>query len=491
MELSISEYFYKRGGATGHHCGYCGSDDTNISNGMWTHRLTCQDYQDLIERGWRRSGKYCYKPVMDKTCCPLYAIRCEATKFRLSKSQKTVMVRMNNFLQHGRKQKGAKESDRHVVENPGKNVDCESQASGMQADSAAKAPKVVRPGVGPDPAKPPCRKAKLVRMEQKRRKRAALEGERPADKQNQPFSIGSGTSEQSTSTAAKSQEDSTPDFLKVGPDGKKPLEMFLFPPASDKPLTHKLEIKLVRSSPPSRDFTDTFKESYAVYKKYQMAIHHDEEDKCSEQQFKRFLCDSPLIPYQGAAGWPCDYGSYHQQYYIDGKLVVVGVIDILPKYLSSVYLYYDPEFGFLNPGVYSALREMEMVRRLYVQNAAFEYYCMGYYVHSCQKMRYKGQYFPSFLLCPESYCFVPIEVCRPKLDANRYARLNDEPTDPEQVETWFDKSRILFQRQLMPYTIFKAICGADQDPKVKEYAGFVGLAVASRMALFLTAETDD
>jgi len=198
-----------------------------------------------------------------------------------------------------------------------------------------------------------------------------LEGERPADKQNQPFSIGSGTSEQSTSIAAKSPEDSTPDFLKVGPDGKKPLEMFLFPPASDKPLTHKLEIKLVRSSPPSRDFTDTFKESYAVYKKYQMAIHHDEEDKCSEHQFKRFLCDSPLIPYQGAAGWPCDYGSYHQQYYIDGKLVVVGVIDILPKYLSSVYLYYDPEFSFLNPGVYSALREMEMVRRLYVQNCCF------------------------------------------------------------------------------------------------------------------------
>ena len=134
---------------------------------------------------------------------------------------------------------------------------------------------------------------------------------------------------------------------------------------------------------------------------------------------------------------------------------------------------------------------MEMVRRLYVQNAAFEYYCMGYYVHSCQKMRYKGQYFPSFLLCPESYCFIPIEVCRPKLDANRYARLNDEPTDPEQVETWFDKSLILFQRQLMPYPIFKAICGADQDPKVKEYASFVGLAVVSRMALFLTAETDD
>lgn len=42
---------------------------------MWAESLTVEDYQYLIDRGWRRSGKYCYKPVMDITCCPLYTIR--------------------------------------------------------------------------------------------------------------------------------------------------------------------------------------------------------------------------------------------------------------------------------------------------------------------------------------------------------------------------------------------------------------------------------
>ena len=43
---------------------------------MWAHKLTVQDYQNLIDRGWRRSGSYCYKPMMDQTCCPAYTIRC-------------------------------------------------------------------------------------------------------------------------------------------------------------------------------------------------------------------------------------------------------------------------------------------------------------------------------------------------------------------------------------------------------------------------------
>lgn len=53
---------------------------------------------------------------------------------------------------------------------------------------------------------------------------------------------------------------------------------------------------------------------------------------------------------------PNAYGSYHMQYWLDGKLIAVGVIDILTQCVSSVYLFYDPEFHFLNLGTYSALR---------------------------------------------------------------------------------------------------------------------------------------
>lgn len=70
---------------------------------MWAHSLTVQDYQDLIDRGWRRSGSYCYKPEMDTTCCPSYTIKCDAMNFRLNKSHKKIIKRVNKFLRDGLK----------------------------------------------------------------------------------------------------------------------------------------------------------------------------------------------------------------------------------------------------------------------------------------------------------------------------------------------------------------------------------------------------
>ena len=493
MDHSISEYFYKAGGPKGHRCGYCGSKDTNVSNGMWTHYLTCEDYQGLINRGWRRCGKYCYKPVMDRTCCPLYTIRCEATRFRVSKSQKKVLKKANEFLVNGERTKSPagtseQQASRSTVE---KDISSDSRRSNPK-EPTVKAPKTFRPGGGTDPDKPPCMKAKVLRREQKLKKLAAREGMETPGGERQPSSTAEGTTDQSArgkSPEAAAQE-VAPSFLEIGPDGKKPLEMFLSLPASDKPLAHKLNMKFIRSSPPSPEFKTTFKESYALYKKYQMSVHHDSEDECDEEQFQRFLCESPLIPKEGPGEWPCGYGSYHQQYFMDGKLIMVGVIDILPNCLSSVYVYYDPDYAFLTPGVYSALREMEMTRALYCHNPEFKFYYMGYYVHKCQKMRYKRNYYPSYLLCPESYNFTPIEPCLPKLDVRTYSRLNEQETAPEVVESWLDNTLVLFQRQKMPYAIFKALCGSTHDVKVKEYASFVGPEVASRMLLFLNADID-
>lgn len=51
---------------------------------------------------------------------------------------------------------------------------------------------------------------------------------------------------------------------------------------------------------------------------------------------------------------------------------------------------------------------------------------MGYYIHSCPKMRYKGKLSHSSLLCPETYQWFPIEKCLVKLVANKYSRLNDD-----------------------------------------------------------------
>ena len=44
---------------------------------MWAQNLSADMYQKLINRGWRRSGKYCYKVLLNKSCCSTYTIRFE------------------------------------------------------------------------------------------------------------------------------------------------------------------------------------------------------------------------------------------------------------------------------------------------------------------------------------------------------------------------------------------------------------------------------
>lgn len=61
-----------------------------------------------------------------------------------------------------------------------------------------------------------------------------------------------------------------------------------------------------------------------------------------------------MLPGQSSPS--CGLGSYHQQYWLDDRLIAVGVIDLLPSCVSSVYFFYDPEFRFLSLGTYGSLR---------------------------------------------------------------------------------------------------------------------------------------
>ena len=91
---------------------------------------------------------------------------------------------------------------------------------------------------------------------------------------------------------------------------------------------HTFTKRLVKADEADPDFISSFSESLLVYQKYQMSVHGDKVDKCTDKQFRRFLCSSPL---QAEAG----LGSFHMQYLIDGRIVAVGVIDILPRCVSS------------------------------------------------------------------------------------------------------------------------------------------------------------
>ncbi|XP_073009915.1 arginyl-tRNA--protein transferase 2-like isoform X2 [Typha latifolia] len=181
----------------------------------------------------------------------------------------------------------------------------------------------------------------------------------------------------------------------------------------------KLEIRMNRSNYDPEEF--------ALFRRYQMEVHNDK--KVTEESYKEFLVDTPIIfvpPREGDNTVPpCGFGSFHQQYIIDGKIVAVGVVDILPRCLSSKYLFWDPDFASLSLGKYSVLQEIKWVKDIQANCSSIQYYYLGYYIHSCSKMRYKAAYQPSELLCPVHYKWVQYDIAKPLLDRNSYVVLSD------------------------------------------------------------------
>jgi len=280
-ELTIVEYF---GGDDGHKCGYCKGSKTNLSSGMWAHSLNCLDYQNLIDRGWRRSGQYCYKPDMKQTCCPMYPIRCKATEFQLNRSHKKVIKKMNNFLS-----KKAEDSIEEIE---------------IESSNAAEERIAVDTGTN----------------------QSASRNSKPRE------NVSSNTGEKSS----KSQP--------------KTLEEFL----DHQCHTNLLTFKLVKTDSP--EFQETVEESHRLYVSYQTKIHQDKADKCTMDQFEGFLVKSPLKKRKSGDSPAMGYGSFHQQYWLENKLIAVGVIDILPHCVSSVYFFYDPDYSHLSLGTYASLR---------------------------------------------------------------------------------------------------------------------------------------
>ena len=144
-------------------------------------------------------------------------------------------------------------------------------------------------------------------------------------------------------------------------------------------------------------------EKYQLFKNYQKHVHHD--DDVSWNGFRRFLCDSPLSrTTRMINGVEQKLGSYHHCYRLDGRLIAMGVLDLLPHCVSSVYLIYHSDFEKWSFGKLSALREAALALE-----AGYRFYYMGYYIHSCAKMRYKNDYHPQYVLDYETNAWYPLD----------------------------------------------------------------------------------
>ncbi|MEO1084374.1 MAG: arginyltransferase, partial [Acidobacteriota bacterium] len=78
---------------------------------------------------------------------------------------------------------------------------------------------------------------------------------------------------------------------------------------------------------------------------------------------------------------------------LDGELVCVALVDILPGAMSAVYSYYEPSLRRRGLGVQAVLSQVEIARR---RKLPFLY--LGYWIEGNASMRYKARYRPHQIL---------------------------------------------------------------------------------------------
>lgn len=396
---------------------------------MRSHRLLPDDYQELLDLGWRRSGTYCYNPINKLTCCPNYSIICQASQFKLSRSQRRCVTNVNSYL---------------VNDNIDNKVNL---CYGHQEYED-----MIEKSVNAQDF------AALKKSPKARDRRFVASCERKMKLYN--------ISLEEAMKNVKRRSLHRLNRLATLEDYLYPKTTILSNPRSAINPKHRLEIKLsyVESSE-CKSFRNNESE---LIKRYQKAVHNEPESEWTMSRFCGFLVETPLVvepiknldfdvveddtltkSFESNDQWlivkpprlPASYGTYHCLYLLDDKLIAVGVLDILPKCITTVYFFYEPDYGFLNLGIYSALVEISLVRQLtnhIIKGTVPLYYHLGFYVHECKKMHYKTNFRPSYLLCSETRQYVDTDICLKRLLKTKYARFSDDDSTQDSVQDFHE-----------------------------------------------------
>ncbi|KAL6619145.1 hypothetical protein ACP70R_034284 [Stipagrostis hirtigluma subsp. patula] len=480
-------------------CGYCRSTSpTSISHGLWANSLKADDYQALLDRGWRRSGCFLYKPEMERTCCPSYTIRLKANDFICSKEQGRVLKKMQRFLDGELdpqcKSSSTKRSLGEPMSSPTSKVSKVStnEFQAVPCPNFSKEDEFIsclsskideaidmcfQGGILGSNLQLPKAVVKPVKPQVKKKVGETAQGKKVGEAVqdlaytcNVSFQIVAAVRRTLPKEKGVTQNEALADLspnsvaekLAITLERLGELAGFAVKAcnghlnfysatnhamlnhtsidipaqASDKSSSSKQSsVNKNNTRQPQkrrkleiRMSTSRFDpEEFALYQRYQTKVH--KEKTVTESSYRRFLVDTPIVFVPPKSGDntvpPCGFGSFHQQYRIDGKLIAVGVVDILPKCLSSKYLFWDPDLAFLSLGKYTALKEIDWVKTTQEHCPSLQYYYLGYYIHSCNKMRYKAAYRPSELLCPVRYEWVRYDLAKPLLDKSQYSVLSD------------------------------------------------------------------
>ena len=108
---------------------------------------------------------------------------------------------------------------------------------------------------------------------------------------------------------------------------------------------------------------------------------------------------------QWAKGWPSPdpdgadvfaenpFATEEWRYSVDGRLVAVGYVDVLPDGLSGIYFFYDPDERRRSLGTFNVLSIIDAAR---ARGLSWAY--LGYYVRGCRSLEYKALFRPNEVL---------------------------------------------------------------------------------------------
>ena len=489
-------------------CAYCCNPRGDRYGYFLCSRMSPQLLDLLMENGWWRTGKVLFKPCFPLVCCPGYALRLPISEFVLKKKHRRVIRRWAQFLRHG----DSRWENRHrltsfsdqttevkdcstMEEEAGlvqvavasvgvEKVEVERREVVMAAERSSASRETTTteeersdvsqstsqpqerqrrkptPGRGADPNLPPSRKAKAMREERRRRRleTAGKEDAAPHTRTPQPPSLHNLLSDH------RLAETATPDFR------------------------HRLSVKLLGCNPCHPDLVATLNKAYDLYNKFQESVHSGKTRFRSVEEFRWGFMTSPIVN-------PTTHleGSYHMHYYLDDELIMISILDILPKYLVSIYFIYDPAIRFMTPGIYTVLVEMDLVQQLQNQSGPRpQYYALGYY--NCHpKVSYKDQFKPQEVLCNETHVFVRMDTVTEKLSKMAYTRLATDNVQEKSGRTApLDNVMINYGVQrIIPlqYRFLSARAQRYFEPKLRELVSETGLEAAEQMVVSVNTHT--
>lgn len=81
-------------------------EPTHITIGCQVQQMTCQQYDDFINRGFRRSGNFLYTGDMLRGCCRSYTIRTDMDHLKIMKEHRQVVNRFKRAIGYDKTTKG-------------------------------------------------------------------------------------------------------------------------------------------------------------------------------------------------------------------------------------------------------------------------------------------------------------------------------------------------------------------------------------------------